>query len=513
MSARVVYGWLALLARNAGWLAFGASLATLVALVVLLREPPAFVATVEVVPRRARTVVNLDTRIQRVSDDTAPQGLGLDGQPVYGLSTASAERRQALARLVRTPDVARAVREQLKDELPPALHDLRQLMSTVRGAVPPRTEMITIAVTAPSAALAERIAQAWAQAYERHVNTLYAASEVDTTQLEGELARAKTTYEAAQGAVTRFEGTSRLDEYKRQAEARTDTLQHLSKGVLQEKAKRLSALYDAAQRIDLLTADAEALQQQLEAAPPQGSVAGTEVALTLLTAQAFASSSPLPANLQLQLPAAGAPANAGGAAAEAASLVRVLRSWSGAVGQEIKSRLLELQLPEGIGAEDARQALAAHGAGSADLRRLHEILQASHAGDLAEAVARLEQDVRALQGTVADLTAQQKSLQQQRDLTRDSYTSLLKKTEEARLAGAVGAGREITVASRTVVAEPLARNLPAVLSLAALLGATAAAATVLLQRWSLEVRQGLAWTQRATDTVPHPEDASLRSAP
>ena len=138
--------------------------------------------------------------------------------------------------------------------------------------------------------------------------------------------------------------------------------------------------------------------------------------------------------------------------------MQTLRAWKGVVGREIRSRLLELRLPEGATEEEALAALPAGGAGDADLERVRQIVQASTDRDLAAAVARVEQDVRQLNGAVADLTAQQKRLQEQRDVARDVYFSLLKKTEEARLSAAVANGQEVTVASRAVVAEPRGRS-------------------------------------------------------
>ena len=130
---RGVGGAIALLLRNVRWLAVGAAAAALTALVVLSTSPPAYVAAVDVIPRRARTVVTLGTRIQTVSEGTAARDVGPDGLPQLGLAATSAERRQALVRLVLSPDVAQAVRDELKDELPPELRDLRALLGAVEG--------------------------------------------------------------------------------------------------------------------------------------------------------------------------------------------------------------------------------------------------------------------------------------------------------------------------------------------------------------------------------------------
>ena len=260
-------------------------------------------------------------------------------------------------------------------------------------------------------------------------------------------------------------------------------MRQLSKEVMQEKARRLSELYEAAQRIDLLLADAQALLQQIEASTHGPAAASTDVALTLLKAQAFASSRPLPANLQLQLSAPGAAPDPGAQPAEASALVRALRSWKGQVAREITGRLLELQVPDGLEPEAALATLSTRGAAPADVERVRQHLEASHDRDLADAVSQVAGGIRDLQGRIAEATALQKNLTQQRDVAWESYTNLLKKAEEARLGQAVGAGKEVTVANRAVVAEPRPRRTTVVVPLAAVLGAAAAGSVVLIRRW------------------------------
>ena len=89
---------------------------------------------------------------------------------------------------------------------------------------------------------------------------------------------------------------------------------------------------------------------------------------------------------------------------------------------------------------------------------MRQHLEASHDRDLADAVSQVESGIRDLQGRIAEATALQKNLTQQRDVAWESYTNLLKKAEEARLGQAVGAGKEVTVANRAVVAEPRPRR-------------------------------------------------------
>ena len=52
--------------------------------------------------------------------------------------------------------------------------------------------------------------------------------------------------------------------------------------------------------------------------------------------------------------------------------------------------------------------------------------------DIESLVSQLEQEIRELQGKLAEQSAQQKNLQLERDVSWDTYTSIRKKTEETK---------------------------------------------------------------------------------
>ena len=193
---------------------------------MLSTSPPAFVAAVDVIPRRARTVVTLGTRIQTVSEETAARDAGPDGLPQLGLAATSAERRQALVRLVRSPDVAQAVRDELKDELPLSCATCGPCWAPWRGRRPadgadhrPGRDAQRRLGRADRAGLGPGL-RAPRQSPLRRSRGRGGG----TARLEGELGRAKSSYDAAEAALTQFESTSRLSEYKHLLEARNESI-------------------------------------------------------------------------------------------------------------------------------------------------------------------------------------------------------------------------------------------------------------------------------------------------
>ena len=485
-----------LLARRWTWLAAAAGLAVVAAFLVTALQPQEYTASVNVVPKRARTEVNYDTRIRTVSADGAAQGQG--GQVVLPLAV-SAERRQALAQLVRDADIERAVRQELGDQLPAELRAPGRLMRLVQGKVAPRSEVIVIQVNAPSAALVEQIAPSWARAYERQVNQLYATSTSGTLKLESELGEARQKYQTAEEALTSFVASTPQGEQTRLLEGKQNLLREL----MASRQAMVVDLHKVAHRVDLLVGQAEALQQQLAAAQDNSAAASNALALTLLKTQAFASSMSLPASLQLQVPAPEATGTAPGTNAgttpasdpqqrhDLAATARALQDWS--LPANLQVQVPAASTPPTLAQQRAdvaatiqvlqdwrdrmRQEIQSRSSDSAGGGTVVETATA----ELAQAIAQLEAEVRELQGKVAEQTARHKNLQLERDVAWESYTSLTKKAEEARVASVVGAGNEVSLASQSVVAEPKSKRLALVLPLAGVLGVMAGASWILLR--------------------------------
>jgi hypothetical protein len=478
----------------------GVCLALVAATCFLVIQPVTYTSTVNVVPLRARTEVSYEDRIRTVSSEGRQ---GASGQPT--LPSASAERRQALAQLVRSGEVERAVRAKLGDQLPPALREPGALSRLITARVIPRSELIAIEVNAPSATLAEEIAAAWAQSFERQVNELYSSRSSDTARLEQELAAARQNYESAENALTAFIKSETLGANMRLLEAKQRQLNDL----ISVRHTETIDLYKVAHRIDLLIAQTEALQAHLAESQSDGATASNAAALMLIKTQAFASSMTLPSGLQLQLPArpAGASDASGATAPGAAGSVET--SSSGTPGNRAVDAVTasdtfrEWSLPSNLvlqlSADPGTATLAQQRADAAAIaralqdwrQRLAQSIQehlavstqggesvlANQAG-ISQAITSYEADIRELQGNISDQAARQRSLQRERDVLWESYGSVLKKTEELRIADLVGNSKEVSIAGQTIV-EQRSKRFSVVLPLAALLGATIAILAIL----------------------------------
>lgn len=460
------------------WIAAGTAITATIAVFIVVLQPPAYTASVDIVPKRARTEVAFDTRIRTITSDGAAQPANAQGAP--SLAAVSAERRQTLAQLVRNPDVESAVRQELGDTLPAGLRAPGRLLRSVRAKLVPRSEIITITVDAPDPVLAEQITATWARAYERKVTQLYATSSFGSLKLDEELIAAKRKYDLAEQELTTFQATSPLDEYSRQLETKRQTVQVMLKELTQEKVQRLAYLYSASQRLEALLGDFQALRQQLNGAPDSSAAASNALALTYLKTQAFASSAPLPAGLQVQLPIGTAQTTIQQQRSDVAATIQALSEWRTRLQQEYRARLLEMQLSEQSTPEEARQALQArlNGVPGADV--LTQILSESSDPELAQSIHETEQTIRNVHARVSELSARHRNILLERDISWETYTTILKKAEETRVATAVGTGHEVSVASAEVIAEPRSRRLFLITPLAGFLGAALAASLVLL---------------------------------
>jgi uncharacterized protein involved in exopolysaccharide biosynthesis len=430
------------LIRRWRWIAALTVLPALVAIVVSLLAPRAYTATLDVVPNRARTEVDYETRIRTVSGANTTQS--------GGASTITAERRQALAMLVRTADIEAMVQEELGAELPAGLRAPGELLRLVEGRAPLRTDVITIAASAPTPALAEKVVAAWGRAYQRHVNQIYAETTLFTgRQAEMQVSDARARYEKTEQALTAFTATSPLSEYER-AQERTRQL-------INERQQLVRDSFRTQRRVEWLLQDAQALQSHLSAARDNSVASSNAVALTLLKMRAFTESS----TASSPFPGESAP---NGANSTAAVPPAAATSGSqGATGSAAPG--IQLQFPAATGPTPTLdQQRADVGALVAALEEWRNRLQqvtadyASSSGSGALALRALEAELRDIESKAAQERAVREALTQDRELAREAHTTLLKKAEEGRVATIVGSGNEVSLASRAVVASPRSRG-------------------------------------------------------
>ncbi|MFN8465872.1 MAG: hypothetical protein U0X20_09990 [Caldilineaceae bacterium] len=189
--------------------------------VLLYRQitPPVYEATATAAIVRTASDVSLDERFTTSSDPLASQSIN--------------SRRTALVALVKSGEIAQQVIDELGNQLPPGLQSPAALLNTVTADAPSLTtggattqsDLIQINVHAGSPELAAAIANAWAKAYVRQVNSIYGQVPDDMlSSVEAQLVEAQSDYQKAQTSLESYLATSQLNMLMRQSEVVSDTL-------------------------------------------------------------------------------------------------------------------------------------------------------------------------------------------------------------------------------------------------------------------------------------------------
>jgi hypothetical protein len=388
------------------------------------------------------------------------------------MTGASAERRQALASLVRNPDIEAVVQQTLGERLPEGFRTRGALLGMVEGRLAPRSELISIVVTAPERELADLVAGAWARAYEQHVNRLYADSPGGSSaDLALKVQEAEQVYARAEAAYTSLIETSPLAELTRQLDRKLQVLADF-----QLQAQELSRTL---RRTELLLGNARALQHQLDTAADPGVAATSASVLTLLKMQAFTELMATPHAVPSS-PAAGSasapnsisgsvsgPVTGSSTAGSTAGL-QPLQAGGGLVGA---TSGVQVQIsPSAISLTSARD----------DSRAIVVALEARRAQLQSDLLLTLSASgTTGGDASAAGSGLAMRVLQQERALALESYSSLLKRLEEGRVLASLGSGREVAVANSTpLMAETVRTSLIRRMVLGAGLGIVLAAVGV-----------------------------------
>lgn len=414
--------------------------AVLAATGLALAPPPVYEATVSVVITQLRTELSLMPEFR-----TTAEGLPFP--------TDAAARRNALIGLVPNPVIAADVIARLGDALPAELRDVSELIESVEGGS--HGDLITINVRAQDPGVAMAIANAWAAEYERHINQLYGVVVESHEAIEQQAERAKADYDAAQSALVAFMGRNRIDELELAVQETQQIIDATAKVQVEdrlavfseehaERIETLALMHDTRLRLGKLLNDARALEAQLTTGG-DGAVDSNALALTLLKAQVYASSSVMPTNLQVQL----APMDDTTASAQVVDV----RAMVAAIEARIADLDVAIAAWEGsdLGAAATMEALTGEGA-------------------LDPIIAPLQQRLRSLQSQLEAERATLQELTHTRDLAWEIYASIARKVVEL----SVGAAVQDTVirfaAPAAVPVEPVSRRL---MQTAALAGAVA----------------------------------------
>jgi len=415
-------------------IAASAVLAAAAAFLVSTFMTPTYEASVDLATTKLKVEVQFGTEIQTLTEEElAARGASnlidrkarLEGYAALASGTGIAEKV-----LPQFEAELRAIDERLLD---PSVF----VENHVESEVLSNTDLIRITISLPDPDLAARIANAWGQAYEEHINLIYGGgSAQDLARAREQTIEAFEDYQAAQGRLEAYLAQNPIPRLEREIAEKQAQVDRL-KGAIQESTTYVSGQELATRRallggyyqdlvaIERLLDDAQALQQQLGGgvASPAGSF-GDALALIFLRSRAYAGAceeAGVPFALELQTPLALEPGSV--TVADVENLVEALRSRledTQAKIETITALLLdppEHRLPEGAGAEVRAEIEALTGE-----------------------VQTLKAELEAEQAHKRDIT-------QQRDLAWETYSTLAKKETEVRVAAAAG-GMEVRLASQ-----------------------------------------------------------------
>jgi len=396
-------------------------------------QRPTYDASVYVGVAKRKIEVQFGTAIRTLTEDE--------------LATAGAwalrDREARLAtfrQLAMNPAIAEELLPQFADrlrEIDEDLTDPARLLEHVKTDEDNKNDLVGITVSLPDPVLAADLANAWAQAYEKHVNYLYSTSRPEDVQnMQAQAEQARAAYMQAQAALEAYLADNPIPRLQREIdllqsemssyqsalrEAETLT----SGGDLAARRQLLSGYYSDRVTIERLLDDARSFQEQLslgEASP--GAAFGDTLAMVFLRSRAFAGAkdeSGAPFSLQLQTPLSAEVV----APSDIENLIHVLENRKLETERKIAALTPDLLAPP--------QNSLPEDAGS----------------EIKERIATLTARVQSLQGQLEAETAHRKDLERQRDLHWDTYTTLAKKVVEQQIAAQSGS-TEVRVASIAV---------------------------------------------------------------
>ena len=178
--------YIEVLIRNWVWIAGLALVAAAVAFVASSFIPPTYEATALAAITKPRYVLQFDPRFETV-DGT---------QPAY----------KAYPELAVSDDLLRDLLTQL-DSLPEGIESLQDLRGMVEAKAGADPSIVRLVVSSQDPEAAARIANGWIELFVARANEVYGGrSEEDVSFFEGQLTQAQEELDAADGALTAFQG-------------------------------------------------------------------------------------------------------------------------------------------------------------------------------------------------------------------------------------------------------------------------------------------------------------------
>jgi uncharacterized protein involved in exopolysaccharide biosynthesis len=461
-------------------------------------QPRVYEATAGVVSLKSRVDISLGSGFQSTSEDD----LTLSPQASSVVLDRDSRRLNTLIGMVRSGAIAQQVADELRDILDEEDADPARLMEYVEGRVLSLddngdSDTIQIVVTHKDPVIAAEIANAWARAFEVHVNAIYGeASYSPFADISDQVVTAKAEYDQAQAAWVGFLNTEdRIAELKRQmAEdemgieklrlGRQDSVaavtdaqvavqkRLLNTSVVAEVDSNLTVFekqrdellrdfdrdYARMLRMKELLLDANLMRVQLLA----GEKTGNDALVWLsFKAKVFNTADELPfETLDITTASLETLLSATDPLTQVADLDALIVAMEGEVSRLETS--LQTQV-EALTARESYQFLNALSAKTLDMETspsgealakfedwqgllpYADVLKAP----LDQEIVTLENHVRELQSEIADLQGRKDELQKNRDLTWAAYVNLLSKEQEIRIA-TTSAGSDVRFASPAV---------------------------------------------------------------
>ncbi|MFC1672139.1 GumC family protein, partial [Planctomycetota bacterium] len=348
------------------------------------------------------------------------------------------EKSKGLVALVQSGAVARKVAEELDKELSEKERQPFALLRMVKGEV--EGDIIRISVSNIDREKAALIADAWARAYEQHINAIYSSASVETsmdpTRIEFESTRAR--YLDAERKLVESIENNAVTTSQRIIAKKTAILSALKI----ESERGFSVLRDeladhAAEqrRLKRLLGNAKGLFAQVSA--EEGASTGSALALLMLQGNVYAGgtgasgvASERMSNWQLDL-ASLTELNAAKQKNEATVLIEVLKKRLAEIGKAIETASGKV-LRKG-GTASTKDDSGATPSTELTLRRI-------------------EKEINELMSGIAKQEAQKKELARARDQAWETFKTLARKMDELRIARQVP-DSEVKMASEAVVPE------------------------------------------------------------
>lgn len=466
---------------------------------VTAQMTPMYEAAAGVVSLKSRAEISLGSGFESISEDD------LSGASASSVVLDRNKRRlSTMIGMVRNGAVAEQVASELGDVLAVEEADPAYLVDLVRGellnvADVGESDTIQIIVTHPDPAKAAAIANAWAKAFEMHVNGIYGeASYSPFSDIHQQVIGAKSTYDQVQATwLTFMANDNRMGELQRQIDEEEKTIDYLRKGrqvnlgsVITQQVSIQQRLFDVIifgginanlmgfekQRDELLhdlergyarkqmfedyAVDARIMREELLVGGDANARTNTFIIMAFKSG-IFTTTHSLPfGTVDLTLPSADALTPVVSAEEQLADIDAILTALESEIARldaELRAQAIALTQDEGYAfLEDLTPAsldMIQTPAGEA-LQRM-----AGWEGVLPQAallnapldqeIAQCEIHVRALRAEIAGLEGRRQEIQQNRDLAWSAYQNLVSKEQEITIAS-IAAGSDVRFASPAV---------------------------------------------------------------